>query len=126
MNTAKKIPLDELFHQPVRLEIMAELSSSANGKTFIELREGNDLTDGNLSRHLQALVQAGAVKLKKTFVNARPLTTVYVTAKGRESFLNYLQVLEEVLSNAVERAKSGSKRIDVTEYKSAKLVSNRR
>lgn len=93
---AKRLELDELFHQPVRLEIMAELCSSAEGRTFTDLREKYALTDGNLSRHLQSLAQAGAVKIKKIFVKSKPQTTVNVTSRGRESFLNYLSLLEEV------------------------------
>lgn len=75
----------------------------------MELKEKCNLTDGNLSRHLQSLAQAGAVKIKKAFVKAKPLTTVLVTAKGREGFLKYLEALEEVLHDAASRAKSGTK-----------------
>jgi DNA-binding MarR family transcriptional regulator len=96
--------LDDLFHQPRRLDIMAELCGSAAGKSFSELKESLDLTDGNLSRHLQALEKAGAVKIKKGFVGSKPLTTVQVTTKGRERFLDYLATLEEVLKRAAERA----------------------
>ena len=102
---SKRQELDELFHQPVRLEIMAELCSSAEGKTFMDLREKCELTDGNLSRHLQSLAHAGAIKIKKSFVKAKPLTTVLVTAKGRESFLKYLATLEGVLEAANARVK---------------------
>lgn len=105
----KRPELDELFHQPVRLEIMAELCSSADGRLFTELREKYGLTDGNLSRHLHALAQAGAVKIKKTFVKAKPQTSVAVTPRGRENFLNYLSDLEEVLIGAAERARGSAK-----------------
>ena len=107
MKIQKRQELDELFHQPARLDIMAELCSSAEGRSFIDIREKCGLTDGNLSRHLQALAQAGAVKIKKAFVNSRPLTTVQVTSKGRSSFLKYLEALEEVLQHAAHKAKGG-------------------
>jgi len=103
VSSSERAVLDELFHQPVRLEIMAELCSSADGKSFTELREKCGLTDGNLSRHLQALAKAGAVKIKKTFLKSRPLTTAVVTTKGRESFLQYLTSLEAVLQDALAR-----------------------
>ena len=105
MTEKKKQELNELFHQPVRLEIMAELCSTSDGKTFTELRERCELTDGNLSRHLQALAQDGAIKLKKSFLNSRPLTTVSVTPAGRKEFLRYLETLEDVLNDAVKRTK---------------------
>lgn len=96
--------LDELYHQPRRLDIMAELCGSSAGRSFSELKEALDLTDGNLSRHLQALEKGGAVKIKKSFVGSKPLTTVQVTKKGRENFLEYLTSLEEVLKRAAEKA----------------------
>lgn len=109
MNTTKRHELDDLFHQPARLEIMAELCSSSEGRTFLELREKCNLTDGNLSRHLQFLAQAGAVKIKKAFVKMKPVTTAAVTAKGREGFLRYLEALEGVLQDAAQRAKGAEK-----------------
>lgn len=109
MSTSKRPEIDELFHQPVRLELMAELCSKAEARTFLELREACNLTDGNLSRHLQSLAQAGAVKIHKKFVKLKPLTTVTVTAKGREGFLKYLEALEEVLQGAARRAKGEAK-----------------
>lgn len=105
----KRPELNELFHQPVRLEIMAELCSTVEERTFTDLREKYGLTDGNLSRHLHALAQAGAIKVKKTFVKSKPQTSVSVTPRGRENFLAYLSELEEVLKDAAERAR-GSKR----------------
>jgi len=68
--------LEQIFHQPRRLEIMAEMCGDENGKTFGELKDACDLTDGNLSRHLQALEKANAVKIKKSFSGAKPLTSL--------------------------------------------------
>jgi len=113
MSTTKRHEIDDLFHQPARLEIMAELCSSTEGRTFLELREKCNLTDGNLSRHLQFLAKAGAVKIKKAFVKMKPVTTASVTAKGREGFLKYLEALEEVLQDAAQRAKGGAKETGV-------------
>jgi DNA-binding MarR family transcriptional regulator len=96
--------LEMLFHQPHRLNIMAELCGSEEGRTFGELKETLDLTDGNLSRHIQSLEKAGAVKVKKSFVDSRPQTTVFATARGRENFLDYLTALEGVLKQAAKRA----------------------
>ena len=105
MKTPKRPELDELFHQPIRLEIMAELCSTADGCSFISLREKCDLSDGNLSRHLQALAQASAIKIQKSFIKSKPHTSVTATKRGRESFLNYLDNLEQVLHHALDRAK---------------------
>ena len=95
--------LEKLFHQPTRLKIMSELCGAEKGLSFSVLKEACELTDGNLSRHLQALEDAGVVKLKKSFVDSRPLTTVAATSRGKRDFLGYLSVLEEVLRDAAKR-----------------------
>ena len=94
--------LKTLFHEPNRLAIMSALSQTIGGLTFNELKRECDLTDGNLSRHLKALEEAGAIHVEKTFVDAKPRTTVFLSDAGRKSFIEYLQALEEVLQKAAE------------------------
>jgi DNA-binding transcriptional ArsR family regulator len=94
--------LERIFHEPNRLAIMSALGGSAEGLTFRDLKEQCNLTDGNLSRHLKALEEAHAVEIRKTFVGARPRTTVYLTSHGRSGFVEYLQNLESVLRHAAE------------------------
>jgi len=94
--------LKTLFHEPNRLAIMSALSQAIDGLTFNDLKRECDLTDGNLSRHLKALEEAGAIRIEKTFVDAKPRTTVFLSAAGRTSFIEYLQALEEVLQKAAE------------------------
>lgn len=94
--------LKTIFHEPNRLAIMSALSCAVEGLTFTELKQECELTDGNLSRHLKALEEAGAVTVTKAFVGAKPRTTVFLSAAGRASFLDYLQALEEVLKKAAE------------------------
>lgn len=96
--------LEQIFHQPRRLELMAELCGAEDGRSFNALKESCSLSDGNLSRHLQALEKAGAVKIKKSFAGSKPLTTVIATAKGREKFVAYLEALEGALKEAERRA----------------------
>jgi DNA-binding transcriptional ArsR family regulator len=92
--------LERIFHEPNRLAIMSALCRASHGLTFTELKEECGLTDGNLSRHLKALEDAGAVSIKKAFVGVKPQTTVSLASKGRQHFLEYLQALEEVLKKA--------------------------
>ena len=94
--------LERIFHEPNRLAIMSALCASAHGLTFNDLKSECELTDGNLSRHLKALEDAGAVKIEKAFVGARPQTTILLSEKGRESFVEYLKALEEVLQKAAQ------------------------
>jgi DNA-binding MarR family transcriptional regulator len=94
--------IKSIFHEPNRLAIMSALCNAGDGLSFVELKDECELTDGNLSRHLRALEEAKAVRITKSFVHSKPLTTVFLTDRGREHFLAYLQALEEVLKMAAE------------------------
>lgn len=94
--------IKSIFHEPNRLAIMSALCNATDGLSFNELKEECELTDGNLSRHLKALEEAKAIRIRKTFVHSKPLTTLSLTDHGREHFLAYLQALEEVLKMAAE------------------------
>ena len=102
--------LERLFHEPSRLAIMSHLAGAARGAPFTELKEMCELTDGNLSRHLKTLENAGAVRIEKSFVGARPRTTVHLTAEGREGFVAYLDTLEAVLRRAADATRTARKR----------------
>ena len=92
--------LEKIFHEPNRLSIMSALCAADSGMTFNELKEQCALTDGNLNRHLKALEEAGAVKIRKAFVDAKPRTTVFLSAAGLKRFNEYLAALAEVLERA--------------------------
>lgn len=94
--------LKQIFHEPNRLAIMSALCNAEDGLTFGEIKDECNLTDGNLSRHLKALEQARAVRIKKSFAGSRPQTTIYLSDRGRDRFIEYLQALEEVLNKAAE------------------------
>ncbi len=92
--------LDRLFHEKARLGILTSLVSHPKGLSFGDLKQLCDLTDGNLSRHLQILQDARMVDVQKSFVANRPHTTCRLTDEGRARFADYLTVLEQVLKNA--------------------------
>ena len=96
--------LDRIIHEKARLGVMTSLIGHPKGLAFGDLRQLCGLTDGNLSRHLQVLQEAGLVEIKKTFEKNRPLTTCRITAKGRKQFLAYLEVLEKVVRDAADAA----------------------
>ena len=103
MNTPERFPheqLQRIFHEPARLAIMSALCAADRALTFNELREQCDLTDGNLSRHLKALQEAGAVTVSKSFAGVKPRTTVALAETGLRQFTEYLAALEEVLDTA--------------------------
>lgn len=91
--------LDDTVHQRVRLGILSVISASARAE-FGYLREVLDLTDGNLSRHLRVLDQAGYVQIRKGFENARPRTWISITAKGRTAFRAEIAGLRALLAGA--------------------------
>lgn len=97
--------LEKVFHEPNRLAILSALCAAGNkGLTFGEIRDECDLTDGNLSRHLKTLEEAGVVHIEKEFVGAKPRTTVFLTDSGWEQFIAYLDNLEAVLQTAARAA----------------------
>lgn len=98
--------LDRTLHEKARLSIMTSLADHPNGLSFTELRDSCGLTNGNLSRHVQILEDAGMVRITKAFEGRRPLTTCALTDEGRARFSDYLAVLEQVLTRA--RRKGGA------------------
>jgi DNA-binding MarR family transcriptional regulator len=100
--------LDRVMHEKARLGIMTSLMSHPKGLAFGDLKGLCGLTDGNLSRHLQTLEEAGLVEIIKTFERKRPLTTCRLTAAGRKRFLDYIEVLEQVVRDAAEATSQAS------------------
>ena len=92
--------LDRVLHEKARLGILTALVTHPAGVSFSELARLCDLTDGNLSRHLDVLAEAELVKITKGFEGRRPLTTCALTAHGRKRFREYLAQLEKVLRDA--------------------------
>lgn len=101
------LALEKLFHEPSRLAIMSALCGAPHsGMAFNDLKSACNLTDGNLSRHLKTLEDAGAVRVRKTFVGVKPRTTLMASDMGRRSFVQYLEALEQVLKRAVDAVSS--------------------
>lgn len=98
--------LDRLLHEKARLGIMTSLLAYPQGLVFNELKRLVDLTDGNLSRHLHVLNEAGLVEIQKGFEGRRPQTLCLLTDEGRTRFLEYLDELEKVVRDAVQRART--------------------
>ena len=89
--------LDDVVHQRVRLGILAVLAE-ADRADFAYLKEQLGLTDGNLSRHLQVLDEAGYVKIDKTFEGRRPRTWIGATKAGRSAFAAELAALRDLIA----------------------------
>jgi DNA-binding transcriptional ArsR family regulator len=88
--------LDPVLHERGRLAIVSVLAA-APVLTFTELRDTLEMTDGNLSLHLQKLEEKGYVGIDKQFVGRRPQTRCSLTEAGRTSFRRYLDHLEAII-----------------------------
>jgi DNA-binding MarR family transcriptional regulator len=95
--THPALRLDDTVHQRVRLGILAVLSE-ARRADFSYLREALELTDGNLSRHLQVLEEAGLVKVEKGFEGRRPRTWVEATKRGRRALEAEMSALRDLIA----------------------------
>src|SRR5262245_31250033 len=100
--------LDRVIHEKVRLSILTSLVTNPKGLLFGDLKQLCDVTDGNLSRHLQVLEEAGFVEIVKSFENNRPQTLCRITAEGRKRYLQYLDVLEQVVRDAASAVKGAT------------------
>lgn len=96
--------LDRVFHERGRLAICSALVAHPGGKTFTQLQDVCELTDGNLNRHLHALADAGIVEMQRHTGSGRPQTTVRITREGRDRFLAYIDALEAIVHD-VQRAR---------------------
>ena len=97
--------LDRVIHEKARLGVLTSLIAHPKGLLFGDLKQLCDMTDGNLSRHLQVLEEAGLIDIVKRFEGNRPQTICRITADGRKRFMRYLAVLEQVVRDAADAAK---------------------
>ena len=100
--------LDRVLHERARLSILSCLAAHRQGLLFNDLKELCTLTDGNLSRHLQMLEEAGIVDIWKGIKNKRPQTLCRLPPRGHQRFLDYLAVLEQVINDAAARQEGSS------------------
>jgi DNA-binding MarR family transcriptional regulator len=96
--------LDRVIHEKARLSVLTSLVAHPKGLIFGDLKQMCGLTDGNLSRHLQVLEEAGLIDIHKGYDHNRPQTLCRITPQGRRRYLDYLKVLEQVVRDAASAA----------------------
>ena len=102
--------LERVMHEKARLGLLTCLATHPDGLLFNDMKDLCSLTDGNLSRHLQILEEAGLVEIWKGVKKNRPQTLCRLTPSGRQRFLEYIHELENVISDAAEaRRKANAK-----------------
>ncbi|MDQ2866454.1 MAG: transcriptional regulator [Candidatus Eremiobacteraeota bacterium] len=107
LKRARATNLDPVFHERARLGICSTLVAHSDGVAFTLLQERCHLTDGNLNRHLHALVEERIIETERRTGPGRPQTTVRITTTGRERFLAYIDALEAIVRD-VHRSASAS------------------
>ena len=95
--THPALQLDDVVHQRVRLGILAVFAEAKRAE-FGYLRDALDLSDGNLSRHIQVLEEAGLVSVEKGYEGRRPRTWVSASRRGRAALDAELRSLRELIS----------------------------
>lgn len=98
--------LERVMHEKARLGILSSLVAHTSGLVFNDLKELCALTDGNLNRHLKVLQEAGLVEVWKGHKGNRPQTLYRLTVGGRDRFVEYLNALEQVISDAAASART--------------------
>ena len=102
--------LDRVLHEKARLGILASLAANSNGLLFKDLKQLCALTDGNLSRHLGVLSDAGLIEVWKGQSGSRPQTLYRLTIIGQTRFSEYLQVLERIVADAQVNQQASTRR----------------
>ena len=90
--------IPDLFQSKTRLAIVSALITGE--KTFAEVKDITEMSDGNLSSHITKLADEGYVTVKKDFFKNRPRTRYSITEKGLKSFTEYVELLEKILNNS--------------------------
>jgi len=100
--------LDRVIHERARLSILTSLIAHRGDLPFTALKRLCALSDGNLSRHIQVLQEAGLVDVSKGFEGKRPQTVCRITPLGRKRYLEYVEVLERVVYDAVAASRESA------------------
>ena len=114
--------LDRVIHERARLSVLTSLVAYPKGLVFGDLKQMCALTDGNLSRHLAVLDEAGLIEIEKGYDHNRPQTVCRITAQGRRRYLDYLKVLEQVVQDAASAAQTGANQADSLAGRRLKLA----
>lgn len=87
---------DTVIHAPNRLQICAFLAPLEEAE-FQVLRDELEVSDSVLSKHIKQLEEASYVKQRKSKMNGRQRTWVYLTEKGRKAFEGHVEELKRLV-----------------------------
>lgn len=99
-----KFEIDKVIHERVRLLILTYLASHQEKKVpFNEIKEGLELTAGNLSVQLRNLEEADYIKIHKRIKNNKSETKVALTLEGLNRLNEYLAEMEGLIRAVKQR-----------------------
>ena len=87
---------DNIIHAPNRLQICAFLVQLDEAE-FQLLRDELEVSDSVLSKHIKQLKKFGYLKLRKSTVNGRQRTWVFLTDEGRQAFKAHVKELKRIV-----------------------------
>ncbi len=111
--------LERLFHERARLSIVSSLAAHPAGLVFGDLKMLCALTDGNLSRQLQTLQEAGIIEVWKGWKKNRPQTLCRLTDHGGQRFAEYIGRLREVIEDARADSTKDAREVPATGFSPA-------
>ena len=89
--------LDPILHSQLRLSIVSILMTIEEAD-FTFIQESTKAAAGNISIQIKKLQEAEYVKVKKTFKNNYPNTTISMTSKGIKAFEDYVNNLNKYIN----------------------------
>ncbi len=88
--------IPDAFKTKLRLMIISALSTGK--KTFNEIKNITRSTDGNISVQMSKLEEMGYITSEKKIAGKKTQTTYEITDLGYNSFAEYVDMLNEILS----------------------------
>lgn len=89
--------LDPILHSQLRLSIISILMTVEEAN-FTFIQETTKAAAGNISIQIKKLQEVEYVKVKKTFKNNYPNTTISITSKGIKAFEDYVTNLKKYIN----------------------------
>lgn len=90
--------VSDVFQSKLRLSIVAALMTGS--KTFNQLKEITNATDGNLSIQLKNLKNKNMISEKKEYLSRRQSTSYCITHFGKNIFKEYVEALQYILKES--------------------------
>lgn len=89
--------LDPSMQAPARLKLMTMLTAVSEAE-FSTLRDGLEVSDSVLSKHVAALAAVGYVRSRKGVHAGRRTTWISLSGRGRKALIAHVAALRELIA----------------------------